>query len=287
MLFLTAIYNPYLLQYFFDSTSEMMNMQKNSLFILIGILITLVTGCARVPHRADGPPNIQVDVSRIPNAIPRNLPKSKYGNPRSYRVNGKRYFVLPTAQGYQQRGIASWYGTKFHGKLTSTRKPYNMFAMTAASPVLPIPCFVRVTNLKNGRHIIVKVNDRGPFAPNRIIDLSYVGAKKLGYLKMGTALVQVTAIDPLNQHKIRPSPITRHPKLYLQLGAFTHLANAELLKNRVTHYTKKDIRISTDYHNHHSIFRVQIGPLIGVGESDRLQDLLAHHGFGDSVAIIS
>lgn len=262
-------------------------MQKKLQFILIAILIAALCGCGRKLHRSDGPPNMYVDVSRIPNAIPRPLPKSRYGNPRSYVVSGKRYYVLPTARNYSQRGIASWYGTKFHGKLTSTREPYNMFAMTAASPILPIPCFVRVTNLSNGRQIIVKVNDRGPFAPNRILDLSYVGAKKLGYLKTGTALVQVTAIDPDQQYTLGTSPLLRQPKLYLQLGAFTHLANAELLKRRLSHYTNKDIRISTGYRHSEAFYRVQIGPLIDVKESDNLQYLLAHNGIRGAVTIIS
>jgi rare lipoprotein A len=144
------------------------------------VLSGALSGC-HIPfigHTQDGPPHRDVDVSNIPNAVPRDLPKSPYGNPKRYTVNGVTYHVLPTAKNYQATGIASWYGKKFHGRLTSTRERYNMFAMTAASPVLPIPSFVRVTNLRNGRSVIVKVNDRGPFAPNRILDLSYAAAKK-------------------------------------------------------------------------------------------------------------
>ena len=127
----------------------------------------------------DGPPSKNIDVTQIPNAVPKAEPKSQYGNPSSYTVNGKTYYVLKNAQGYDKKGIASWYGTKFHGQLTSTREPYNMYAMTAASTELPLPTYVRVTNLENGRQVIVKVNDRGPFDKDRIIDLSYVAAKKL------------------------------------------------------------------------------------------------------------
>ncbi|MCH9644390.1 MAG: septal ring lytic transglycosylase RlpA family protein [Gammaproteobacteria bacterium] len=262
-------------------------MQKKLLYILLITGLASLTGCTSSPQFTDGPPHIRVDANKIPNAVPRPLPKSRYGNPRSYVVYGKRYYVLPSANGYDQRGIASWYGTKFHGQLTSTRKPYNMFAMTAASPVLPIPCFVRVTNLQNGREVIVKVNDRGPFAPNRIIDLSYVAAEKLGYIKTGTALVQVTGIDTTRSYAPRPIILTRRPELYLQVGSFTNFANAEELKQHISHYTKKHIRINTAHLNDRILYRVQIGPLIGVGESDRLQHVLAHRGLGDAVTIIS
>ena len=151
--------------------------------LINGSIITclgLLTACSSVTVRKDSAPTGNFDASRVPDAKPRKLPKSRYGNPKSYVVFGKRYHVLNSAEGYNKRGIASWYGTKFHGQLTSSREPYNMYAMTAASPNLPIPTFVRVTNLENGRTIIVKVNDRGPFASNRIIDLSYAAAKKLG-----------------------------------------------------------------------------------------------------------
>lgn len=162
--------------------------------ILSATLIVFLSGCSS-SNIQDGPPNFYVDVNKIPNAKPRPLLYSKYGNPTFYTVNGKRYHVLKTAYGYHQRGIASWYGTKFHGQLTSSHEPYNMLAMTGASPVLPIPCFVRVTNLSNGRWVIVKINDRGPFATNRILDLSYAAAKKLGYAKLGIALIEVESID--------------------------------------------------------------------------------------------
>ncbi|WP_246168938.1 septal ring lytic transglycosylase RlpA family protein [Coxiella endosymbiont of Amblyomma sculptum] len=143
----------------------------------------------------DGPPQYHVDVSKIPNAKPKCLPKSKYGNPSFYVMHGKHYRILQSVRGYKKRGIASWYGIRFHGKPTATQEPYDMLAMTGASPILPIPCFVRVTNLSNGRSVIVKINDRGPFVSHRIIDLSYVAAKKLGYVDKGTAFVEVKTID--------------------------------------------------------------------------------------------
>jgi rare lipoprotein A len=128
--------------------------------------------------------------------VPRPEPRSRYGNPPFYDVFGKRYFVLPTSAGYVERGIASWYGPGFHEVRTSTGEPYDMYGMTAAHKTLPLPAYVRVTNLQNGRSIVVRVNDRGPFVGNRIIDLSYTAAAKLDMLRNGTAIVEVRAIDP-------------------------------------------------------------------------------------------
>lgn len=255
------------------------------------IVITSISfiGCAT--RVKDGPPNYYVDLSKIPNAKPKRLPRSKYGNPNSYVVFGKRYHVLKTARNYKKRGIASWYGTKFQGQPTSSREPYNMLAMTGASPVLPIPCFVRVTNLENGRSVILKINDRGPFAPNRIIDLSYVAAKKLGYANKGTALVQVQTINFKDYSTKRPIIVTQtspeHPKLYLQLGAFRELAHAEHLKARVESFVQKPVIIHKGLFHDLPIYRVQIGPLVGVRESDRLLEKLRKFGFNNAMTVIS
>ncbi|MGD2137027.1 MAG: septal ring lytic transglycosylase RlpA family protein [Gammaproteobacteria bacterium] len=161
-------------------------------------MATLLAGCAsRGPHEPavdDAPPE-PVDVSSIPNAVPKREPLSRYGNPTSYVVNGKRYYTMPSSRGYRERGLASWYGTKFHGKRTSSGEPYDVYAMTAAHRTLPLPSYVEVTNLRNNRSVILKVNDRGPFKADRIIDLSYAAAAKLGILGYGTGLVEVRAID--------------------------------------------------------------------------------------------
>ena len=218
-------------------------------------LAVLLTSCASFNSGVeDGAPQKQVNINDIPNPTVVPLKKSKYGNPSSYIVKGKRYFVLPSAVGYQQTGIASWYGTKFHGKLTSTREPYNVYAMTAASPILPIPCFVRVTNLRNHRSIIVKVNDRGPFEDDRILDLSYVAAAKLDMLKHGTAPVSVVALTPSSSHYHKTSiaspkylyhkwqehrqtvsdKVFAQPKsgLFLQIGAYSEYANATRIQTK-------------------------------------------------------
>lgn len=159
------------------------------------------------PYQVDGPPLVERDVSKIPDARPKVEPFSKYGNPSSYEVFGQKYHVMNSNKDYQAKGVASWYGRKFHGKRTSSGEPYDMFAMTAAHKTLPIPTYAKVKNLQNGKEIIVKINDRGPFADDRILDLSYAAAKKLGVYDSGTAMVQVTAIDAHSFYK-KPSSST-------------------------------------------------------------------------------
>lgn len=154
---------------------------------------------------------------------------------RTYKVDGRWYHVLPSCAGYAQKGIASWYGPDFNGHLTSTGSVYNMYGMTAASKVVPLPCWVRVTNLENGRQVIVKINDRGPFVPNRIIDLSYGAAKKLDMIGPGTAIVEVQAFDPHYPARNPPPPRSvsqgaPQPKLFLQVGAFAQKGNAQHLQ---------------------------------------------------------
>ncbi|MEH6639268.1 MAG: septal ring lytic transglycosylase RlpA family protein [Porticoccaceae bacterium] len=144
----------------------------------------------------DGAPTGDVDVSRIPDAVPKAELVTRAGNKNPYSVFGKTYHLLPAGSAYRAEGTASWYGTKFHGRKTANGETYDMYGMTAAHKTLPIPSYVKVTNLNNQRSVIVRVNDRGPFHGDRIIDLSYAAAKKLAYAGPGTARVQVEAIDP-------------------------------------------------------------------------------------------
>ncbi len=177
--------------------------------LCVGLGLTL-GGCSSTPQKEsistyqdyknkEGKPAkslYDVDVSQIPDAEPREEPFSRYGNKSPYVVFGETYNVLPTPKGYKERGIASWYGPDFHGKRTSSWETYDMFRMTAAHKSLPLPCYAKVTNLQNGKHIIVKVNDRGPFHDGRIIDLSFAAAKKLDMAVDGTAQVEVEALNP-------------------------------------------------------------------------------------------
>ncbi|CAK0756834.1 Endolytic peptidoglycan transglycosylase RlpA [Gammaproteobacteria bacterium] len=157
-----------------------------------GLTAIFVAGCGTQPPTVTP----TLPTAGLRDAIPKIEPRSKYGNPAFYDVNGRRYYTLTNSQGYVERGVASWYGPGFHGKRTSSREPYDMHAMTAAHTTLPLPTYVYVTNLENGRAAILRVNDRGPFEKNRLIDLSYSGAKKLGLDKPGTALVEIQALDP-------------------------------------------------------------------------------------------
>jgi rare lipoprotein A len=170
-------------------------------------LAAVLSGCASAPRVSAPPPTVQVPprsappppthLLDVPDAIPRAEPRSIYGNPPSYEVFGKRYYVMVSSVGYVERGVASWYGPGFHKELTSVREPYDMYGMTAAHKTLPLPAYVRVTNLQNGRSCVVRVNDRGPFVGNRIIDLSYTAAAKLDMLRDGTAMVEVRVLQPL------------------------------------------------------------------------------------------
>ena len=145
------------------------------------------------PHK-DGAPWWDVDVSRIPDAVP--MPHYGPVKASPYTVFGKQYYPIPDARRYQAVGPASWYGTKFHGQATANGETYDLYGMTAAHKTLPLPSYVRVTNLENGKSAILRVNDRGPFYSDRIIDLSFAAAKKLGYAESGTARVKVEGIDP-------------------------------------------------------------------------------------------
>lgn len=268
-------------------------MQKLSYYwIFLLFLVLQLTGCSTTHHRytsdADGAPTENIDVSKIPDAVPKAEPFSRYGNPKSYVVLGQRYYVLKTYQGYDQTGIASWYGTKFHAQRTSSGEPYDLATMTAAHKTLPIPCYVRVTNLQNNHSVIVKVNDRGPFHENRIIDLSYVAAKKLGVTAKGTALVRVTAIDP-HHPQDTPAPeklISDKPQIYMQIGAFAIKENADNLAKQIKHYTSNPIVIKPGILNAKNIYRVQIGPIPSVDKSDSLTAALQQANLGKPITVI-
>lgn len=256
-------------------------------------MLIILSACSSVGIQ-DGAPHRTIDVSKIPNAVPKVEPKSKYGNPPSYVVFGNRYSVSNSAAGYDQRGIASWYGTKFHERRTSSGEPYNMFAMTAANKTLPLPTYVQVTNLQNGRQIIVKVNDRGPFEKNRIIDLSYVAAKKLGMIPHGTALVEVKAINPrvwaANHGRLpvsKPQPkVPGHPQLYLQVAALSNLQNAKRLQLQLMRIVQEPTRIETLHGTNHDSYRVQIGPIASVDSSDSITEQLTQAGYHEPMTVI-
>jgi rare lipoprotein A len=178
---------------------------------LAAVMVLSLGGCFSAPRESAPPPHAGVPPhaaspaptspplpQTVPDAIPRFEPRSIYGNPPFYEVFGKRYYVMASSVDYVERGVASWYGPGFHQIRTSMGEPYDMYGMTAAHKTLPLPAYVRVTNLENGRSIVVRVNDRGPFVGNRIIDLSYTAAAKLDMLRNGTAMVEVRALQPVD-----------------------------------------------------------------------------------------
>jgi len=237
------------------------------------ICFVLLAGCSEQERREsivvvnDGrPEQVPIDVANIADAVPQYEPWSASVNPESYVVLGKTYKVLPSNKGFNQQGIASWYGTKFHQKKTATGETYDMFKMTAAHKTLPIPSYVQVTNLDNQRSVIVKVNDRGPFHEHRVIDLSYAAAVKLGLDKAGTGFVEVLAVQPGDVKVALGSVVAK--KIYYQIGAFSVLENAVLLQERVTAVQLTKNRIVSSDMLESSLFKLQIGPISSVAEAD-------------------
>ena len=228
----------------------------------------------------DAAPVSPRDVSNVPEAVPRVEPRARYGNHSPYSVLGRTYTVLPSAKGYVERGIASWYGTKFHGRLTSTREPYDIYQMTAAHKTLPLPSYVRVTNLENGISRVVRVNDRGPFHENRIIDLSYAAAVQLGIQAKGTGLVEVRAIDPAHpeQQSAAPRPTIGPHRVYVQVGAFNDRDNARALQERLEDLKFKDVFLDRVVTGGRILHRVRIGPTRDTAEADALTARLAAIG---------
>lgn len=263
------------------------------------LLFLLVTvSCSFIFEKNDGPPADSVNISSIPDAVPRNEPRSKYGNPESYVVNGKRYYVLNNGNGFVDRGIASWYGTKFHGRRTSSGETYDMYAMTAAHKTLPLPTYVEVTNLRNGKSVVVRVNDRGPFHENRIIDLSYTAAAKLDIIKTGTGLVEVRVANPATYQVARKGINNRTQSIpatirinmvddfFIQVGSFSSLLNATKLKSKLGGLGEGLIRISTAVLDGKTMYRVRIGPINNIDTADRIVTALGSYGIMDHHIVI-
>ena len=279
-------------------------------FILPGVVLALLLGlggCASqpesppdrpgagpapvsVPLLKDGTPEFRAGMLSIPDAVPRPEPITAAGNKTPYEVLGKRYKVLPRSAGYVQRGTASWYGTKFHGRLTSTREPYDMYQFSAAHKTLPLPSYARVTRLDNGKSVIVRINDRGPFVGDRLIDLSYAAAVKLGVHLSGTAPVEVRVLhagDDANARK----PVPRKPEsspvvgsrgaIYLQVGAFSARANAFAYRRRLLDAGFAEVRVFTARTDRGRVWRVRVGPLESLSEAEETRARLRSGGFGE------
>ena len=262
------------------------------------LLALLLAACAttrRPPPPVPGPvpvPPPPADVFSIPDAVPRAEPRSAHGNPPFYDALGRRYFVLPSAEGYDERGVASWYGPTFHGGNTSSGELYDMYGMTAAHKTLPLPSYARVTNLHNGRSVVVRINDRGPFVANRIIDLSYTAAAKLDMLRDGTAMVEVRVLTPgapevpsavvaTAAPTARPAPPPPSVLLYVQTGAFADPSNAgrELARLQAAGLASAFVIPPPEGSQ---LYRVRIGPIGSVAEFDALAARLTALGIPDA-----
>ncbi len=231
-----------------------------------------------------GPLMPPAEVAKLPEPVPKVEPRARYGNKATYVVLGKTYHVLASADGYDERGIASWYGDKFHGYMTSMLEPYDMYKFTAAHKTLPLPSYAEVTNLANGKSVIVRINDRGPFVPNRIIDLSYAAAVRIGIWPAGTGLVEVRAIDPANPGR-EPPPIRQvrtggSPEIYLQVGAYSDARNAQRVADAARRAGIRGVSIVSASVGGRTVHRVRVGPLPDAASADAMSPRLAQLGFG-------
>ncbi len=276
--------------------------------------VLLLAGCASSPEQSsssdpssrysisqDRAPTGNFDASGLVDAKPRYEPPRRAGNKSPYTVWGRSYQVMASADGYVERGIASWYGEKFHGHKTSNGEIFDMYAMTAAHKSLPLPSYARVTNLDNGRSVVVRVNDRGPFHGDRLIDLSYAAAKKLGYQARGTARVEVAAItvrpdgsmslagQPYPSGSKAPvapaSPAAGGEALFVQLGSFSVPDGAAGMSARVRDHASREVRIRRVETAAGAFHRVQVGPFRNPDEALTEQRMLEARGFGQATVL--
>ncbi|MEE4279864.1 MAG: septal ring lytic transglycosylase RlpA family protein [Halieaceae bacterium] len=252
--------------------------------LLFGLAASSCSGPEpRVAWEGDGAPETQLSAGDVPDAVPRPDPILRSGNTSPYEIDGVSYEVLDSAAGYDEIGTASWYGTKFHGKRTANGEIYDLYLPTAAHRSLPIPSYARVTNIYNRREIIVRINDRGPFHPDRLIDLSYAAAVKLGFVDNGTAKVRVQAIElaGVDDRRDRESGEYR----YLQLGAFANAGAAEHLRERVAGLVQVPVEITPVDVGGRRLNRVRVGPVADGEELRALQSMLITWGYSPGLAL--
>jgi len=238
----------------------------------------------------DGAPWWQVDVSKIPDAVPQ--PHLGPYKTASYKVFGVSYYPMQDGRNYRAVGEASWYGTKFHGRKTANGEKYDLYGMTAAHKTLPLPTYVKVTNLANNKSVIVRVNDRGPFYSDRIIDLSFAAAQKLDFAKKGVAKVKVEGIDPRQwqAQNISPKPLNiagkkvaphQMPGLYLQVGAFSVLSSAQNLMQQLQGLSKTASTFIVPLEqNNLTLYRVRIGPFTDFLAAKKLAETIKEQNLG-------
>jgi len=269
--------------------------------LLLPALVMLV-GCASSPSATPASPNAgryQISQDRAPtrvlmasevrDVVPTAINRTMAGNRSPYEVLGKRYRVMSSEEGYFERGVASWYGEKFHGHKTSNGEIFDMYEVSAAHKSLPIPSFLKVTNLDNNRSIVVRVNDRGPFHGDRIIDLSYAAAVKLGYADRGTARVELEAIvvkgdaprERIEQPQLARVGGGKIANQYLQVGAYSMRGSAQEVAKQLQGLTRQPVRIEEVRSSQgQTLHRVRIGPLSDLAEVDMLKARVASANLG-------
>ena len=270
------------------------------------------SGGGRYSILQDHAPTGDIKVDHLPDLVPKWEPKSRGGNKSPYEVWGKKYWVMDSAQGYVAEGTASWYGKKFHGHKTSNGETYDMYSFSAAHKSLPLPTYLKVTNLDNQRSVIVRVNDRGPFHGDRLIDLSYAAAARLDYHKKGLARVRIEAITPAQGQSYRPSkaaeivPVTPPKALpdkassvssgdnpapspvlvfsHLQMGAFSSEESADKLKQRLFEAFDTSVKVVINKQDD-GLYKVLVGPFADQNELTQWQQKLQQEGFGTPVRV--
>lgn len=261
------------------------------LHALLFALALMMQACASRPVLDGGPPrSMVIDPSHLPDdPEPRDDPRSRFGNGPFYEVHGETYKVLDTNYGYRARGVASWYGYKFHGRPTSSRETFDMYAMTAAHRSLPLPSYVRVRNLRNNKSVVVRVNDRGPFVDNRLIDLSFAAATKLDMVADGTSLVEVSAISfdrPTSQTETATVADTARidpaAAIFVQVGAFGEAENARRRFAQLRNIGIDEAFVHRDGNALRAIYRVRIGPIASVTEYDSIVERLQGIGISET-----
>lgn len=251
-----------------------MTLSKSLLLLLVSILI--IGGCGKNDQYRD------IDTSKIKPWKPKAEPLSKYGNHSPYRVHGKMYRVMAQTSGYTEKGKASWYGKKFHGRQTSNQEIFDMYKLTAAHKTLPLPSYVEVTNLKNNKKVIVRVNDRGPFIGDRIIDLSYAAAKALDFVNEGIADVHIHVV---NSPKDLVNVPIKQGLTYLQLGAFSDKNTAYNLARKVSQLLGIETFVTILSTQTGALHRVRIGPVNSENKVNQLLNQITANGISDAKVI--
>jgi rare lipoprotein A len=240
---------------------------------------------SRYSIKQDRAPDTVLDGHVIKTVVPIDEPRSPGGNKSPYTVRGSSYTIVDRPEGWTQSGVASWYGAKFHGHKTSNGEIFDMYQVSAAHKTLPIPTYILVTNLDNGKSVVARVNDRGPFHGGRVLDMSYAGAVALGYQSLGTARVRIEVLSakssakPTVTNAQHANQVAKADSVFLQVGAFTQASGANEMAAAVLKYTKWPVFVETG-----SYYRVKVGPM-SENDAEKLQKTLKKARLGNALIL--